>query len=186
MVVAIATALTGCSGATAGPSGADTGFVSGDGSLTVLPRADRGEPISLAGETLDGESLDLADLRGRVVVVNIWGSWCGPCRQEAPELQEASDRLAADDVEFVGLNTRDQVEPARAFVERFDITYPSIQDPDGRLQLAFRDTLPPAAIPSTIVLDREGRVAARIIGPLSSVAVLDNLAGDVVDEGSGS
>jgi thiol-disulfide isomerase/thioredoxin len=178
--------LAGCSGggaqAGSGAEVGDTGFVSGDGSLTVLPADQRGAPIELAGELLDGGSLDLADLRGSVVVVNVWGSWCGPCRQEAPELQEAADRLAGDRVRFVGLNTRDQVEPARAFTDRFGIEFPSILDPDGRLQLAFSDTLPPAAIPSTLVLDREGRVAARIIGPLESSAILRGLASEVVDE----
>jgi thiol-disulfide isomerase/thioredoxin len=177
--------LSGCSGGAQAGSGAsvgDTGFVSGDGSLTVLPAAQRGAPIELAGELLDGGTLDLADLRGSVVVVNVWGSWCGPCRREAPELQEAADRLAEDRVRFVGLNTRDQVEPARAFTDRFGIEFPSILDPDGRLQLAFSDTLPPAAIPSTLVLDRQGRVAARIIGPLESSSILRGLASQVVDE----
>jgi thiol-disulfide isomerase/thioredoxin len=182
--LALMVALAGCgaNSSGAGASAGDTGFVSGDGSLTVLPIASRGEPIELAGDLLAGGSLDLADLRGSVVVVNVWGSWCGPCRREAPELQEASDRLAEDRVRFVGLNTRDQVEPARAFTDRFGIEFPSILDPDGRLQLAFSDTLPPAAIPSTLVLDREGRVAARIIGPLESSAILRGLASQVVDE----
>jgi peroxiredoxin len=94
----------------------------------------------------------------------------------------ASERLADDGVRFVGLNTRDQVEPAQAFTKRFGIAFPSMLDPDGRLQLAFADTLPPAAIPSTLVLDRQGRVAARIIGPLPSESVLRGLAEDVVAE----
>jgi thiol-disulfide isomerase/thioredoxin len=182
--LALMVSLAGCGGGAsgAGASASDTGFVSGDGSLTVLPVAARGEPIELAGDLLAGGSLDLAELRGSVVVVNVWGSWCGPCRREAPELQEAADRLAEDRVRFVGLNTRDQVEPARAFTDRFGIEFPSILDPDGQLQLAFSDTLPPAAIPSTLVLDRDGRVAARIIGPLESSAILRGLASQVVDE----
>jgi thiol-disulfide isomerase/thioredoxin len=181
-VGAVAALLGGCSGSSAVTSGGDTGFVSGDGSLTVLPVEQRGEPIALEGELLDGGRLDLSELRGDVVVLNVWGSWCGPCRKEAPELQEASDRLADDGVKFVGLNTRDKVDPAKAFTQRFGITFPSLLDPDGQLQLAFADTLPPAAIPSTLVLDREGRVAARIIGPLPSESVLRGLAEDVVAE----
>lgn len=180
-----AVSLGACSGASQGASSAsDQGFVSGDGTLTVLPVAERGEPTALAGEKLGGGTFDLADYRGEVVVLNVWGSWCGPCRKEAPELQAVSDALKTDGVVFVGLNTRDKPEPAQAFVDRFGITYPTVLDPEGRLQLAFSDTLPPAAIPSTLVIDREGRVAARIIGPLESTTVLRQLAEQVVDEQS--
>jgi thiol-disulfide isomerase/thioredoxin len=175
--------LGACSGALSdGPSTSDQGFVSGDGTLTVLPTDQRGEAPTLVGEKLGGGDFDLADYRGDVVVLNVWGSWCGPCRKEAPELQAVYDKLKGDGVKFVGLNTRDKPEPAQAFVDRFGITFPTVLDPDGKLQLAFSDTLPPAAIPSTLVIDREGRVAARIIGPLESSTVLRELAEQVVDE----
>jgi thiol-disulfide isomerase/thioredoxin len=179
--------LGACSGATSGgPSTSDQGFVSGDGTLTVLPVDQRAEAPTLIGEKLGGGTFDLADLRGDVVVLNVWGSWCGPCRKEAPELQAVSDALKTDDVKFIGLNTRDKPEPAQAFIDRFKITYPTVLDPDGKLQLAFSDTLPPAAIPSTLIIDREGRVAARIIGPLESSTVLRQLAEQVVDEKASS
>lgn len=184
VVVAAALPLAACSGGAAVQSASDTGFVSGDGTLTVRPAAERGEAPTVSGDALSGGTLNLADYRGRVVVLNVWGSWCGPCRAEAPELQAASERLDDSGVAFVGLNTRDRPEPAQAFVDRFGITYPSLLDPDGRLQLAFSDTLPPAAIPSTLILDRQGRVAARVIGPVSE-SVLSGLADEVVAEGDG-
>ena len=89
--------------------------------------------------------------------------------------------MKPEGVQFIGLNTRDKAEPAQAFVDRFGVTYPTVLDPDGTLQLAFSDTLPPAAIPSTLIIDREGRVAGRIIGPLTSAAVLRDLAQEVAD-----
>ena len=120
----------------------------------------------LSGTKVGGGPIDLASYRGKVVLLNVWGSWCAPCRQEAPYLQAAWDQTRTlGDVQFIGLNTRDDAAgAAEAFERRFGITYPSLRDNDGSLQLVFRSTLPPKAIPSTIVLDRQGRVAARIIG----------------------
>lgn len=160
-------ALAGC-GTQDGPvtPSGDRGFVSGSGAVTIIDPADRGEPIVLSGTKVGGGTLDVASLRGKVVLLNVWGSWCAPCRKEAPFLQAAWDQTrTAGDVQFVGLNTRDDAAgAAEAFERRFGITYPSLRDNDGALQLVFRTTLPPRAIPSTIVLDRQGRVAARIIG----------------------
>ena len=125
----------------------------------------RGEPVALRGDLVGGGTLDVSTLRGKVVLINIWGSWCAPCRREAPDLQEAWASFKGQRVQFLGLNTRDDVAgAAEAFERRFGITYPSLVDADGSLQLAFRTSLPPRAIPSSIVLDAEGRVAARIVG----------------------
>lgn len=182
MLASLGLLASGCSGATASGAGsADTGFVSGDGTLTVLKESVRQPAPSISGPTLEGGTFDLADQRGKVVVLNVWGSWCGPCRAEAPQLERAALALAPKGVQFVGLNTRDKPEPAKAFIKRFGITFPSLSDPDGRLQLGFRDTLPPAAIPSTLVIDREGRVAARIIGPLESQSTLVALVEQVLE-----
>jgi thiol-disulfide isomerase/thioredoxin len=159
-------ALVAC-GTKDGPvtPGSNDGFVSGSGFTLIAPE-DRGEPVALSGTKVGGGTLDLASLRGKIVLINVWGSWCAPCRKEAPYLQAAWDQTrTAGDVQFVGLNTRDDAAgAAEAFERRFGITYPSLRDNDGSLQLVFRSTLPPQAIPSTIVLDRLGRVAARIIG----------------------
>ncbi len=160
--------LVACSAADGAPStpAGDTGFVSETGNITEIPAAERGGPVALTGPLIDGKAFDVASLRGKVVLINIWGSWCAPCRKEAPALQQAWDQLRAfDDVQFLGLNTRDDAAgAAEAFERRFGITYPSLRDPDGSLQLTFRKSLPPRAIPSTLVLDKQGRVAAQIVG----------------------
>lgn len=158
-------ALGGCS-SSAGAANPQQGYVEGDGATTVVPVEERRPAPALAGRTLDGATLDLADLRGSVVVVNVWASWCPPCRAEAPMLQTVAAALRARGVRFVGIDTRDgDGAAARAFVQNVGLTFPSIVDPDGRVLLAFRDTLPPQAVPSTLIVDREGRVAARVIGP---------------------
>lgn len=143
---------------------AEQGYVSGDGTTTILPEAQRLPAPELEGVTLDGQPWALGDRAGEVVVLNVWASWCAPCRAEAPDLQEVYDEVRDDGVQFVGLNTRDSQAAAEAFVDRFDITYPNVVDTDGKLQLLFHETLPPAAIPSTLVIDQAGRVAARAIG----------------------
>jgi thiol-disulfide isomerase/thioredoxin len=169
--------LSGCSASGAQPAG--QGFVAGSGTVTVLAEAERAAAPPVAGQTLDGERVALADFAGQVVVVNVWGSWCVPCRTEAPRLAAAADRLAGEGVRFLGVNIRDSVAQARAFVRRYGLAYPSIFDPDGSTLLGFRDTLPPNAIPSTLVVDRSGRVAARVLGEVDETTLV-GLARDVV------
>ena len=138
--------------------------MSGDGSLTVLPADERPQAPVIEGVTLDDERWTSADVSGKVIVYNVWGSCCAPCRSEAPALVAASQKLA-DQAVFVGLNTRDFDKAApRAFVRAFEVPYVNLFDPEGALLLNFSGELPPNAIPSTIVVDLEGRVAARIIG----------------------
>jgi thiol-disulfide isomerase/thioredoxin len=163
--------LTACSSA----SSNNTAFVSGDGSTTVLPVDERGPALSLSGTTLECELLSVDQFIGKNVVINVWASWCAPCRQEAPELK--AFYIENPDVQLLGINTRDNDPAARAFEKFFGITYPSIVDPDGSKQLVFRDSLPMSAIPTTIVLDKSGRVSARILG-----AVTRSLLVQVVDE----
>jgi thiol-disulfide isomerase/thioredoxin len=163
-VLLASTVLASCSNDEVGSSG-DAGFVSGKGVITRLAVEDRKRPGQVAGETLEGEPVSLADFEGKTVVVNIWGSWCAPCRSEAPDLVAASEDLADDGVEFLGINSRDlDRAAAQAFQRRFEVPYPSIYDQKGQTLLAFRGTLSPNAIPSTVVIDDQGRVAASVIG----------------------
>ena len=170
LVVAAVLGSAGCAteGSAAPAAGSATSFVGGDGSLTVLPQADRRPAPPLAGPTLAGPPVALADYRGKVVVLNVWGSWCPPCRAEAPLLERSWRDLRPRGVQFLGVNVRDRDAAARAFERRFGITYPSIVDRDSRQLLGFGSTLPPQAIPSTIVIDRAGRVAARALGPVTT------------------
>ncbi len=155
-------------------SSGEKGFVSGNGLITTLPVAERSKPGDVSGTTIDGEPLSLDDYAGQVVVVNVWGSWCAPCRAEAPMLAEAARDLADQDVAFLGIDSRDPSESAaRAFVRRFGIPYPSIYDQQGRTLLAFRGTLTPNAIPSTVVIDRQGRVAASVLGEITRTTLYD-------------
>jgi thiol-disulfide isomerase/thioredoxin len=163
----------------------DTGFVTGDGSVTEVPLAERGDVVSLTGPAVDGEDLDLADFRGKPVVVVVWGSWCTPCRAEAPDVVAAAQELGGR-AQFVGINIRDpSTDQANSFVRRFEVPYPSYYSPDGRALLAFQGTLTPNSIPSFVVLDGEGRVAASIIGKLPSTTTLVEVVKDV-DAGTGS
>ncbi len=176
------TVLAACSNDEVGSSG-DTGFVAGKGIITRLAVEDREQPGEVAGETLEGEPVSLADYEGTTVVVNVWGSWCAPCRAEAPHLVEASKELADEGVEFLGINSRDlDRAAAQAFQRRFEVPYPSIYDQKGQTLLAFRGTLSPNAIPSTVVIDDQGRVAASIIGETSRSTLVglveDVLAGE--------
>lgn len=155
--------LGGCSTA-GGSSTSQSRFVAGDGSVVLLPPEDRQPAPAITGETLSGEPFALADYRGKVVALNVWASWCAPCRAEAPALIQLSNELGPKGVQFIGLDTRDTKAAAEAFVRRFEVPYPNVWDPDAQLQLAFRDSLPPQAIPSTLLVDKQGRVAGRILG----------------------
>lgn len=167
---AAALALTACSsGGTSGGSG-QTGFVTDAGGIATVKAADRKDGPRLDGETLEGKKLDVDSYRGKVVVLNIWGSWCPPCRAEAPNFAKVAKDTAGQGVQFVGINTRDHSKgPARAFEQNYGVPYPSLYDPAGRLMLRFpKGTLNPQAIPSTVVLDRKGRIAARSLKALSA------------------
>ncbi|WP_328770917.1 TlpA family protein disulfide reductase [Streptomyces sp. NBC_00286] len=164
-----ALALTACgSGGTSGGSG-NTGFVTGTDGIATVEKGERAAAPELSGKTIDGGQLDVADYKGDIVVLNVWGSWCGPCRLEAKNFVKVSEDLKDQGVQFVGINTRDtSTKPAVAFEKEYGVTYPSLYDPTGKLMLRFeKGTLNPQAIPSTIVVDREGNIASRSLQPLS-------------------
>lgn len=168
-VAAAALVLSACSsGGTSGGSG-NTNFITGSDGIATVRKGDRQAAPDLSGKTIDGKTLNTADYKGKVLVVNVWGSWCSPCRAEADNLVQVAKATADKDVQFVGLNTRDtSTEPAVAFEKKYAVPYPSLYDPTGRLMLRFKKgTLNPQAIPSTIVIDRDGKIAARALQALS-------------------
>jgi thiol-disulfide isomerase/thioredoxin len=175
-VLLLLAATTACGSTGTG----DKGYVDGTGVVTRLDRAERKAPGVVEGTTLEGRDLDLADYAGKVVVLNVWGSWCPPCRKEAPTLAAAARELRGDGVVFVGVNTKDSAEAqALAFQKRYDVPYPSFFDPSGRTLLAFHGTLNPSSIPSTVVIDADGKVAASILGEVPSRRTLVDLVKDV-------
>ncbi|MEU0334024.1 TlpA disulfide reductase family protein [Streptomyces sp. NPDC006193] len=169
--------LSACGeGGTSG-SGGDTHFITGRNGIDTVPAGKRAAAPDLSGKTIDGKTLDVADYRGKVVVLNVWGSWCGPCREEAKYFAKVSKAYAGKGVQFVGINTRDSsTTPAIAFEKDHGVEYPSLYDPTGKLMLRFRKgTLNPQLIPSTLVIDRHGRVAARALEALDDTALLKML-----------
>lgn len=172
MSTAMALAVTAC--------GRDQPPTPGTQAIAV---ADRGEAFTLTGPVLGdpGTTLDLADYRGQVVVLNAWATWCEPCRSEIPALVDLDAATDDAEVAIVGLNVSDQEASAVAFTEDFGMAYPSIADADGRL-LPEVPGVPPRALPSTVVLDRDGRVAVRVVGELDP-ATFPGLVDAVVNEG---
>ncbi|CAN5386693.1 hypothetical protein BH11ACT8_BH11ACT8_30800 [soil metagenome] len=171
-VVTLLLLLTGCGGL-AGTD--DANFVVGDGAIVQIKPADRTAPLELSGPSLNDEPIDLADLRGRVVVLNVWGSWCPPCLAEAPVLQEASQQV---DAAFVGLSFREtSFDNARATQRKYGVTYPTIADTGAGVLALGRYA--PRSPPTTYVLDTEGRVAAILTGEVTSAGTIEDLVNDV-------
>lgn len=142
-------------------------FIAGNGVATFISQADRKAAPAISGPTLDGGSFTAS--AGKVLVLNVWASWCSPCRAEAPALQELS--MKHPEVQFLGVLTRDSLVAARAFVERFGIQYPSLVD--DAILLKFHGQLTPNAIPTTLIIDTQGRIAARVSGEVTYSALED-------------
>lgn len=178
----VALVVAGCtSEAGAGEQVANPGYVSGDGSTRQWAPAERGEPVTLTGTDYAGEAVDTSEWLGEVVVINTWFAACPPCRVEAPDLAAISAERAAEGVHLLGLNRTDDAGAAQAFEKNFEIPYPSIDDREGTATAALQGVAPIAATPTTIVLDRQGRVAARILGLLER-STLDAMIDDVLAE----
>ncbi|OOC57422.1 oxidoreductase [Nocardiopsis sinuspersici] len=184
--LAVALALTGCAGGNEiQASDEDSRFVSGDGSATSFEAADRVEAPEVTGTSLDGDEISLGDYEGGILVLNVWASWCGPCRTEQPVLDEVHTEYADLGVDFLGVNIKDDETAARSYVDSKDVAYPSLYDQPGKVPQAFRDTVPPRSIPSTLVIDPEGRIAARVIGPTTYGQLTELLNPLVVESGFG-
>lgn len=171
--------LAGCSGLS---GTGELEYVPGEGNVLQIAAADRSGVVDVSGSSLQGDAVDFADFRGEVVVVNVWWSQCGPCITEMPMLVEAEQELDADETEFLGINIRETSEEnALAFERERGVDYPSIYDPGSETLLQF-DGYPPSSMPSTAVLDREGRVAALISGAVPSKTTLTDVVEEVAAE----
>ena len=175
MLLAIVLLASGCDAGANDPNaaGGQQGYPDVGRNLTLIPPAERTGLAEITGPDLAGDgTLSSKAYPGKVVVVNVWGSWCPPCRAEAADLQAASVETA-EIAQFLGVTSRDrQTATAQKFVRENKITYPSIYDPSGQVLLPFSDVLPPSAIPSTMILDREGRLAVRVLGPISKITLV--------------
>ncbi len=162
-------------------SDSESGFVSGDGTSIFLNKTDRKPAPELKDVEFLSSEINLNSLKNKVGLINVWGSWCSPCRKEAAELEELYLKNKANNVEFIGINIRDSKISANRFIENFSITYPNIFDRDGKLLLGYKDSLPPNAIPSTILIDKNGLVAARQLGPIDK-SLIQGFISELVEE----
>lgn len=159
-------------------------FVSADGTITEIPSANRGPAADFeSSNTTTGEKVSSTELRGSVVVVNFWFAACPPCRLEAPDLAELATMYSDRGVTFFGVNVYDGKASAQSFEKTFSIPYPSVLDAEvGSLRLAFADDMPPTGVPTTLILDRQGRVAARVSGAITDRATFETMLDTVVAE----
>jgi peroxiredoxin len=182
-VLGLSGMVAGCDGGAIGadvPQSSGANFVGHAYESAFYKAGQRPEAPAVSGTTVTGAHLSLSSYRGDTVVLNFWGSWCAPCRAEAPALATLARQLQAKHVQFVGVDIRDEPDSAKAFMQTFNVGYPSLSDPNDQIALAFHSTVPPAAIPTTLVIDRDGRIAARIFGAASYEelkTVVDEVAG---------
>ena len=185
--VIAALALAGCSSSNDDlsrqyGSGTTQNYISGTGAVTEVAADDRSTPVDFTTKDTDGDTISAKDLRGKVVVLNFWYAGCPPCRAEAKYLNQVHEQYADDDVVFVGVNVRDEEGTAAAFERTFGVDYPTVLDArDGTVQLALSGQIAPNAVPATIVLDKQGRVAARGLGAIDGKSILQTLVGDELD-----
>ncbi|WP_338538789.1 TlpA family protein disulfide reductase [Janibacter terrae] len=165
--LALVGGLSACGESASEKAAKEVSSRNGDGSTTLFAADERGEPVELAGGTIAGKTWDSADERGKVVVVNLWASWCGPCAKEAPHLVEAYKETQGEDVEFVGINFRESSKATGlAQGKEWGFTWPSVYDKSGQTAIDMQGKM--TTQPSTAVLDREGRIAAVILGPVTT------------------
>ena len=188
-VLVLAAGVAGCAGndslAQQYRNGNEKGYISGDFRVIEIPAAERSDPVVFEGVTETGETVSSDQYRDNVLVVNFWYAACGPCIVEAPLLEKVWQEYQDEGVAFLGVNTYDQPATALSFARDNGVTYPSVIDVnDGRVKLAFATVTPIQATPTTLVLDHNGRVAARIIGQLPSASILSTLVADTLAESS--
>lgn len=184
-VILGALALAGCGSGGGSGGGGQTNYVTSTDGISRVPKAERKSVGTIKGKSIQGSPMDVADLRGKVVVINAWGSWCPPCRAEAPHFNKVAKEMKDKGVEFFGINARDRdINLSKAFEEDYEMVYPSLYDPIGKSLLSGfpKGTLNPQALPTTIVLDRDGKISARSLSGMNDEA-LRALIAPVLKEG---
>ncbi|GAB3582556.1 TlpA disulfide reductase family protein [Leifsonia lichenia] len=164
-------------------AGTGQNYIAGDGTVSEFAADNRGAAVAFSGTLADGTAVSSKDYAGDVLVVNFWYAGCPPCRVEAPFLESLYQKYKGKGVDFLGVNLYDTESTAASFEKDKGVTYPSVLDRDtGSVLLAFSKTVPPKATPTTLVIDRKGRVAARILGALPDASTLNSLISDAVAE----
>ena len=161
--------------------GDNKNYVAGDGSVTEFAKADRSAPVALKGTLFDGTAVTPDVLKGKVTVLNFWFAACAPCRVEAPQLEALHQEYRDQGVQFFGVNLRDEKATAEAFDKTFNITYPSFNDKDGAVLLSVSGIVPPGAVPTTLVLDKDGKVASRVLGEIEKSTLKALIASAVAE-----
>jgi len=160
LIVLLATGWAG-----GGNSGVTT--VAGNASAVVYAAGHRPLAPEFSGTTLTGSKLSFSDYRGQVVVLNFWGSWCVPCREEASTLAAVASKYQPSGVSFLGVDVRDTTASALAFAHSFHVAYPSVSDPSSAITLDFTAKVPIAGTPTTLVVDRTGHIAGAVFGTVT-------------------
>jgi peroxiredoxin len=181
LVALFAGLLAACAPATPDDDVADPGYQSGDGTSITWPVGEREGPVAVAGTDYEGQEQDVTQWLGDVVVLNTWYAACPPCRAEAPDLAAFANDYADQGVHVLGINSTDAAGAAEPFQTTFSIPYPSIEDTDGSAVAALQGVVPVNAVPTTVVLDQEGKVAARILG-LVDPSTLRSVVDELLDE----
>ena len=183
--LAVVLGLSGCAQEDAlakqARAGDNKNYVAGDGSVTEFAAADRKRPVDLHGTLFDGTTVAAQDFQGKVTVLNFWFAACAPCRVEAPSLEALHQEFKSQGVQFYGVNLRDEKATAEAFDKTFNLTYPSFNDKDGAVLLAVSGLVPPGAVPTTLVLDKQGRVASRVLGEIQKGTLKSLIAAAVAE-----
>lgn len=183
--LAVVLGLSGCAQedplAKQAKAGDNKNYVAGDGSVTEFAAADRKAPVDVRGTLFDGTAVAPADFLGKVTVLNFWFAACAPCRVEAPSLEALNQEFKSQGVQFFGVNLRDEKATADAFDKTFNLTYPSFNDKDGAVLLAVSGLVPPGAVPTTLVLDKQGRVASRVLGEIQKGTLKSLIAAAVAE-----
>lgn len=183
--LAVVLGLSGCAQEDAlakqAKAGDNKNYVAGDGSVTEFAAADRKNPVAIEGRLFDGTAVTAEAFQGKVTVLNFWFAACAPCRVEAPLLEALHQEFKSEGVQFYGVNLRDEKASAQAFDKTFGMTYPSFNDKDGGVLLAVSGVVPPGAVPTTLVLDKQGRVASRVLGEIQKSTLKSLIAAAVAE-----